>query len=331
MIEDWGNLPGGQTVQRITLQNDTLTARLISYGATLQDLRHVAHPFSLVLHRTDFVSYIDNRYYYGATVGRYANRIAGASAPMDGKKIDVDDNRGNLHLHGGSDGSSFRNWTVVSHSANHVTFADTLPDGHMGFPGALDVTCTYILDGDTLGYVIEAVTDASTWCNFTNHSYFNLDGGPTIAGHYLQVLCDRVTECDNATVLPTGRVIAAAEADLDYTSQRPLVTDGKIARIDHNYCLSDGRRRVTPVAVVTAPESGLSLEIATTEPGLQVYSGFGISEEHSDGRPPYVPFAGIALEPQIWPDSPNQPSFPSARLDPGKTYRHETRWRITQH
>jgi len=269
--------------------------------------------------------------YVGATCGRYANRIANARFPLDGRQITLDRNEGDHQLHGGPQGFDLKIWGIASQSPVHVTFATHSTDGDMGFPGALDVSCTYQLIG-THSVLIEmiATSSAPTVVNLANHAYFNLAGqghGPVL-GHGLKLHAGHFTPVD-ATKIPTGEIHAVKGAAFDFTSARPIAKampgpDG----FDHNFCLSAPLQSIAgeylrPAAELSDPASGRALKLWTTEVGLQVYTG-----AHFDGSQPgkagarYGRFAGIALETQKFPDAPNHPQFPHARLDPGQLYRH---------
>ncbi len=333
MIENWGRTAKGEPVSRVTINRDGLTARLISFGATLQDLRLTGRDYSLVLGYGELESYLSNPYYFGSTVGRYANRIAGASAMIDGVRHNLDRNAlGKHHIHGGRDGAPFRNWTLEDHGADFAVFSDLLPDGHMGFPGALSVSVTYRIEaGRRLTFEVNARTDAPTLCNFTSHNYFNLDGEATIGDHDLQVLADHYIPVD-AEGVPLAGAVPVADSPFDYRKTRPLKENGRIADLDHNYCLGEARAPLRKVATLSSRRSGLRLDLATTEPGLQVYAGAGIGAAATSGRSSvsHAAFSGLALEPQIWPDAPNRKGFPSAMLRPGEHYLHRTQFSFAE-
>lgn len=267
----------------------------------------------------------------GTTCGRYANRIAFARFPLDGRVVTLDRNHGNHQLHGGTEGFDRKIWTVTSQSIDHVTFATTSADGEMGFPGALDVSCTYRLIGvHALMIEMTATTTAPTIVNLANHAYFNLAGQDAgeVLDHQLQVHARSYTPVD-AEKIPTGEIRAVSGSDFDLTKPRPIRAAMPDAEgFDHNFCLSEPLQPLhgeflRPAAELQDPASGRSLRLWTNEVGLQVYTG-----AHFDGQQPgkqgafYCKFPGIALETQKFPDAPNQPHFPSARLDPGQAYRH---------
>ena len=326
----YGKMPNGDDVFQITLESNDLQLKVLSLGAIIQDLRmkNIKHP--LVLGYPKLEPYFENSGKLGAIVGRYANRIANGTATIEGKIYSFDKNQNKTHtLHGGSDGSAVRNWKIVQYNKSMVTFLDKLPDGHMGFPGNLTVETTYKVAQSTVDIVIEASTDKTTLCNFTNHSYFNLDGTKNIANHQLMVECDKVLPVDENGI-PISGPIFAKDLDLDFKTGRTLNNNGNPIEVDHNFCISYTRQNLRRNAFVTA--KNISLELFSTEPGLQVYTGKGLNSGNEKiwGKYPYREFAGIALEPQIWPDAPNQIDFPNPLLQPGDKYKHHTRLKFSR-
>jgi aldose 1-epimerase len=204
-----------------------------------------------------------------------------------------------------------------------------MPDGHMGFPGALDVWVTYRLLGATLGVDIRAKTDAPTLCNITGHAYFNFTGAPTIADHQLQVAASQILQVDE-TGIPSGEKMNVAGTQFDFQTPADLRQGDHPVMIDHNYCVSDDRTELRPIAWLSGGDT--QVELASTEPGLQVYTGAGLGADLPSaprGRA-FHPYAGIALEPQIWPDSPNHPKFAQAILRPNDEYHHQIEYRFTR-
>lgn len=325
----FGTLPDGRVVTRATISGHGLTASVMTLGASLQDLRldGIAHP--LVLGYPNLAPYLGEGRYFGAIVGRYANRIGQARAVLDGQALRLDRNQDGRHiLHGGSDGSGTRNWILAEQTEDMVTLADLLPDGHMGFPGTMLVRAIYrILPGPALSLTVLATSDAPTLCNFAQHSYFNLDGQDTVAEHRLTVPAAHYLPVD-ADLIPLGEPAPVRGTALDF--RRPVRLgdrlDGPV--IDHNLCLAPGRH-AAPRQAAVLQAGGLRLTLRSTEPGLQVYAA-----NHLAGGAPgltgrsYGRHAGIALESQLWPDAPNRPGFPSARLAPGQLYRQQTTMRL---
>ena len=321
----YGHMPNGEDVFQVTIESSDLQLKVLSLGAIIQDIRMRNVTHSLVLGYPRLEPYFINLGKLGAIVGRYANRISHGKAKIDRKIYSFDKNQNKTHtLHGGTDGSAARNWKIIDYDKSKVKLLDELPDGHMGFPGNLTVETTYKVNKTTIDIFIEASTDKTTLCNFTNHSYFNLDGAKNIANHNLIVNCDNVLPVDKDGI-PISKPVSAKELNLDFKNSRKLSDKGKPTEIDHNFCISNIRQNLRTNAIVSA--KNISLELLSTEPGLQIYTGKALDSgsEKGWGNFPYKEFAGIALEPQIWPDSPNQSSFPSPYLRPHERYKHHTR------
>lgn len=315
MNELFATLSDGTPVHRWTLERAGVRVRILSYGGIVQSVEvpdRDGRAVNVVLGFADLDGYLENPGpYLGALVGRYANRIAGGRFPLDGLTYALALNNAPNSLHGGERGFDKRVWDVepVEHG---VRLSRVSPHGEEGFPGRLEVSATYTLDeSGALHLAYEAVTDAPTVVNLTNHSYFNLGGSGNAGGHELRIAASRFTPVD-ADLIPTG-VEDVADTRFDFREARKVG-----AGYDHNFVLDKG---VTPAPVEVAelhdPASGRVLTVATTEPGLQLYTADHLSE-------PFAPGDGIALETQHFPDSPNRPDFPSTVLRPGGTYRSET-------
>lgn len=324
----------GNEVWRFALTAGALSANILNWGAVLQDLRLQGHDAPLVLGFESFDAYVADSAYIGAVVGRYANRIRDGRFSLGGREHRVDPDHPETHgLHGGSGGFSRRLWQAAGHGADFVTLDLRDPDGTMGFPGTLDVQCTYRLRTPaTLSLELTATAEAPTLCNLAQHSYFNLDDGGSgdILDHELAIAADAFLPVDEA-LIPTGQIRPAEGTTLDFQRARKLrmERDGRQFSYDHNFCLAAGRGELRQAARVRAGSSGVEMEVWTTEPGLQFYAG-----QHLAPRSPglggrhYRAFSGLCLEPQVWPDSPNQPDFPQAILRPGETYRQITEYRF---
>ena len=324
-MQVYGHMPNGDNVFQVTIESNDLKLKVLSLGAIIQDVRMRSVTHSLVLGYPRLEPYFINSGKLGAIVGRYANRIANGKAKIDGKIYSFNKNQDKTHtLHGGIDGSAARNWKIIEHDKSKVKLSDELPDGHMGFPGNLKVETTYKVNKSTIDIFIEASTDKTTLCNFTNHSYFNLDGSKNIANHNLIVNCGKVLPVDKNGI-PICKPVSTEELNLDFKNSRKLENNGKPIEIDHNFCISNSRQYLRTHAAVSV--KNISLELLSTEPGLQIYTGKGLDSgnEKGWGKVPYKKFAGIALEPQIWPDSPNQVGFPNPYLSPHEKYKHHTR------
>ncbi|WDZ78995.1 galactose mutarotase [Ensifer adhaerens] len=326
--EIFGHLPSGEPVHRLVLSGGGLTAHVLTWGSVIQDLRLEGHEPPLVLGFTDLESYIAHSPYLGATPGRSANRIGNGRFTLDGEAYQLELNeKGVTHLHGGSDNIGKRNWTIARQTPDSVTLTITDPDGRAGYPGNCQVTCTYTLKpGGVLSVVYESSTDRATLANVCQHSYFNLDGSADALGHDIMIAADHYLPTNDLQV-PTGEILAVEGTAFDLREMTPLhrQTEGERISYDHNFCLSDERMAKHSVALARSINSGVTLEVLTTEPGVQLYTGakLNIPVPGLEGRR-YGPFAGFCLETQIWPDAINHPGFPNAVLRPGEIRGQET-------
>lgn len=316
------HLPDGRAVRMVRLRGPHLSARLLTLGATVQDLRMkgVAHP--LVLGFPRLAPYLGEGLYVGALVGRVANRIGGARFSLDGRELRVDANEGGNLLHGGRDGIHHHIWDIAAQSAEDVVFTLDLPDKHMGFPGRLSIRAEISVAGDALSFDLSATCDAATPVSLAHHGYFCLDDSGDIRGHRLQVTADHWLPVD-AALIPTGEIAPVDGTDFDFRRPRPIGPAG----YDHNLCLSAGRQPLRPVCQLEG-KSGIRMSVEATEPGLQLYDGRHFSGISGlDGRR-YTTCAGLALETQGWPDAVNHPAFPDTILRPGETWRAVTKYRF---
>ncbi|MFC9313305.1 aldose epimerase family protein [Streptomyces nigra] len=318
MSEHFGTLSDGTEVHRWTLERAGVRVRVLSYGGIVQSLEvpdRDGRTADVVLGFADLDGYVTHPGpYLGALIGRYANRIAGGRFPLDGVTYALDPNTPPNSLHGGARGFDKRVWDVapVEHG---LRLTRVSRHGEEGFPGRLEVTATYTLeDGGALRFVYEAVTDAPTVVNLTNHSYFNLAGAGSgdAGGHELRLDASRFTPVD-ADLIPTGVLEDVTGTRFDFRQARKVGSG-----YDHNFALDKGvTKDAREVAELYDPSTGRVLTVSTTEPGLQLYTADQIEE-------PFSPGDGVALETQHFPDSPNRPDFPSTVLRPGEVYRSET-------
>lgn len=345
-----GETLDGSPIEAITLSNaQGVSARILSYGATLQSFdvpdRH-GNIADVVLGYDDASDYEIHPNYFGVTVGRYANRIAGGTFVLDDKTYRLPQNDGNNSLHGGGDGFDKVLWRVVSVESGpvgKVVLAHESADGAAGYPGTLQATVTYTLDDTgSLGIVFEAATDRSTVVNMTNHAIFNLAGEGAAGGALDQLLtipAQAYTPVDG-DLIPTGELRPVEGTVFDFRKPRLIaqdIRDGRDEQIrfgrgyDHNFALDKGVTAQPELAArLEDPVSGRVLEVLSTEPGVQFYSGnFLDGTLVGKAGHLYRMGDGIALEPQKFPDAPNQPNFVSARVDPGKPYRHEMIYRVS--
>ena len=331
-VRTFGEMPDGRPCRQVILSDGRLSVGVIEWGAVLQDLRLAGHGHALTLGYHRLEDYLADSASFGAICGRVANRIRGARITVDGREHRLAANIPGGHiLHGGPEGSGRQLWSLADHGPTHATFQLTLPDGQMGFPGNLDVRAEYRVINGALEIGIAAETDAPTCCNIVPHPYFCLDGaaqGGDARAQILQVEADRYLSVDG-DLLPVAPPAPVDGTPFDFRTPRPLGTGPGAPRYDNNLCLADDRRPLTRIASLTGPASGITMAIETTEPGLQVYDGGGIGRAHRapglDGAE-YGAFAGIALEPQAWPDAPNHEDFPSIWLRPGVVSRSLSRF-----
>ena len=327
--EFFGTTPDNESIQRFTLSGGGLTARFINWGAVLQDLRFEGDSKSLVLGLEKLEDYIRHSRYFGATAGPYANRIDRGRFRINEKEIQLQSNFQNKHhLHGGTGGIGRRAWKVDKVKSNELKLSIIHPDGHMGYPGPIQINAQFsLLEPGILDIVYTAETEKITIVNLAHHSYFNLSGEKTILEHELKINASTFLEVDEG-LIPRGEPQSVEDSVHDFRDFRPIQNDSsRISKLDYNYCLSLDSQEIRPVAWMKS--NSVSLQINTTEPGIQVYDGHGLDVQvtGTDGR--FLgAYAGIALEPQLWPDSPNRPDFASPFLLPGEVYSQHTQYQF---
>ena len=334
-VRSFGRMPDGSEIEEVTIAAGDLTARIITFGAVIRDIRLAGIDFPLVLGFDRIEDYVAHSPYFGAVAGRYANRIAGGRLVIDGVVHQLALNeKGRTHLHGGPSGFGHRVWRLVGHDGSSVTLALTSEAGDEGYPGTVEVTCRYSVEApSTIRMVAEATTDAPTVVNLAQHSYFNLDGSADILDHEVRIPALSYTPVD-ADLIPTGEVAPVAGTDFDFRDRRPVrrMVGGTRFAYDINYVVDRARAASPrPLASARSPKSGITLDIASTEPGVQFYDGasMNVPVPGLDGRR-YGPSSGCCFEPQLFPDSPNQPAFPSALLRPGERYRQTSLFRFSR-
>jgi aldose 1-epimerase len=337
---DFGALADGSAVEAVDLSNARgLSARIMTLGASIQALSvpdRNGEIADIVLGHATAAEYLAKPQYLGATVGRYANRIAQGRFALDGHPYSLETNDGPNHLHGGHRGFDKRLWnveSVSSGSAARVVLSLLSPDGEGGYPGTLKVTAAFTLnERDELSIEYRATTDQPTLVNISGHSYFNLGGeaGATdVLNHRLTLNADAFTPID-ATLIPTGERRRVESTPFDFrtpTRIGRMIRDGRDEQIrfargyDHNFILNAAEGTLRFAARVEDPESGRVLELLTAAPGLQFYSGNFLdgTSVGKSGRV-YRQGDGLCLEPQTFPNAPNRADFPSARLNPGEEY-----------
>lgn len=329
-ISDWGVTADGHNVQRVTLHNNGMSAAIITFGASLQDLRIEKHNAPLVLGFDDLESYEKHDLYFGAIAGRCANRIANGQFRLAGEEYLLARADGEIHqLHGGPTGFANRIWKVVESTDFQVVLELMSPAGEMGYPGDLIARCSYSLDENGgLIIALEAETGAPTICNMTNHAYFNLeDGGANDVNlHRLQIDAEEVCALTESQV-PTGELSSVSGTQNDFRAIRPI---GDYHAYDLNFCIAKDRRELTNVARLIAPSSGVQMDVATTEPGIQLFTALNpVSAMRGLEGIDYVAGAGLCLEAQIWPDAINYSHFPNVILMPEQTLRQATQYRFS--
>jgi aldose 1-epimerase len=347
----WGTAPSGQPVELYTLSNSSgMEVRVATYGGTITSLKvpdRSGHLANVVLGFDNLTAYTSPSYlkagpYFGAVIGRYANRIAKGTFRLDGQTFRIPINNGPNTLHGGLIGFDKVVWNAraVAGAKPSLVLHYLSKDGEQGYPGNLDVTVTYTLTNrDELKIDYRAVTDKDTILNLTNHSYFNLKGAGEgdILGHLLTIDAAAFTPVDE-TLIPTGQIRPVSTTPFDFRRAKaigsrinygdPQLAFGK--GYDHNFVLAKAAGALKRAARLHDPSSGRSLEILTTEPGIQFYSGNFLDGtiRSSDGKP-FEHRGGLALETQHFPDSPNHANFPSTKLRRGQVFRSETIWRFS--
>lgn len=341
----FGATEDGTTVELYTLTNRRgLEAGVMTYGGTLVSLRVPDHAGALADITLGFASlapYLAGHPYFGALVGRYANRIAGGAFRLGGVTYTLARNNGPNHLHGGLRGFDKVIWRAQPRAepgAAGVELRYVSRDGEEGYPGTLAATVVYTLtEADELRLDYTATTDRETVVNLSNHTYFNLAGGGDIRGHEVRLFAGRFLPVDES-LIPTGELRPVRGTPMDFTA--PTVVGERLGAgdeqmrlarggYDHCWVLDSGGGALARAARVEEPASGRVLEVATTQPAVQFYTGNfldgSITGRH--GRA-YAKHAGFCLETQHFPDSPNQPAFPSTLLRPGETYRQTTIFRF---
>jgi galactose mutarotase-like enzyme len=296
-------------VRRLVIGSEPgVVLEVLDLGGTVHRLEvtdRVGERRNVVVGHPDAQAYFEGSDYRGATIGRVANRIAAGGFEVDGRHVEPTPNEGSTTLHGGPDGFDRRIWEVITHYPNVLRLRLVSPDGDQGFPGELTATLTYTASVDSVGVELECVTTAPTVANLTNHVYWNLDGAETIDDHVLGVEADEYLLVDDAGI-STGRVAPVDGTPYD------LRTASRIGERSIDYCFV-----LRGLAVLRT--DALDLEVSTASPGLQVYTG----EVLAGG-----PRSGVALEPQLFPDAPHHPDFPSAVLRPGETAHTSMLWRF---
>lgn len=344
--EAFGTLADGQQADLFTLTNvDSMVVQITNYGGIITKWMAPdknGQMADVVLGFDSLSAYVKNNPFFGALVGRYGNRIAKGSFTLDGKTYPLVKNNGPNHLHGGTVGFDKKIWKaeeVQGDSTVGLKLTYTSADMEEGYPGKLDVTVTYTLtNSGELKIDYNATTDKPTVVNLTNHCYFNLTGMKRdVLDHQVTIKSDSLVAVD-ATLIPTGKLIPVEGTPFDFRKATPIGTridDTSNEQIkmgggyDHCWVINRADDSMLKIATVTDPESGRTLEVSTTEPGVQFYTGNFLNGAVSGKGVSYTKRMGFCLETEHYPDSPNQPKFPSVVLRPGETYSTSTIFKMT--
>ena len=337
----WGKTPDGESVELYTLVNAKGSeARIITYGGILVSLKVPDRSGALgdvVTGLDNLAGYLTPAPYFGALIGRYGNRIGGARFYLNNVEYQLTKNEGGNQLHGGARGFDKRLWHAKLLSPRSLELSYVSRDGEEGYPGNLLVTVDYTLtDSNELRIDYSATTDKDTVVNLTHHSYFNLAGEGDILQHQLSISADRFTPVDRE-LIPTGELKSVAGTPFDFRTPKPIGRDLEqqdqqliFGRgYDHNFVLNRSGSGLETVATVTEPKSGRVMQVLTTMPGLQFYSGNFLDGTLKGRGQTYTRRSAFCLETQFYPDSPNKPSFPSPVLRPGTTFRSTTLYRFS--
>lgn len=341
MKTTWGTTPDGKTVELYTLKNSKgAEARIMTYGGVVVSLKVPDRTGALgdvVAGLDTFQDYLKPPPYFGAIIGRYGNRIGNARFSLDGVDYKLDKNDGENSLHGGARGFDKRLWQVSSVSPQSLELKYRSADGEEGYPGNLNATVKYTLtDANELRIDYSATTDKDTVVNLTNHSYFNLAGDGDILAHEVIINADRFTPIDKG-LIPTGELKDVAGTPFDFRTataigKRIEQKDQQLifaGGYDHNWVLNRTGSDLEMAAKVTDPKSGRVMEVFTTEPGLQFYTGNFLDGTLKGKGRTYTRRSAFCMETQHFPDSPNKPSFPSTVLKPGSIYQSTTVYRFS--
>jgi aldose 1-epimerase len=334
----FGVTASGESVSKWTIDDGELAVGVLSLGGIIHSLHAPdsgGQRDDVVLGFDQVAGYEASRGFVGALIGRLANRVAGGRFSLDGVRYELATNEGDTTLHGGPGGFHRRIWSVEPHAdadGAGLRLGLVSPDGDQGFPGRLEVTVDYLLvpGQRRLKIHYQARTDRATVVNLTQHAYFNLSAAPAkgLDGHLLQVRADHYTPVDGRG-LPSGEIAHVIGTSFDLNQPQSL----DFLNLDHNLVLGDPLAPGAPLrwaAALEQPASGRRLEVLSTEPGIQIYTGGGLDgTELGKGEVPYRRGAGVCLETQHFPDSPNQPAFPSTTLRPGEEFSSRTEWRFS--
>lgn len=340
-VQSFGEVNGKSVHQYTITQVEGIQVSVINYGATLTSIivpDKNGSPGDVVLGFNDLKGYIDHgNYYIGSICGRYANRIGNASFRINGHTYNISSNLGTNHLHGGFEGFDRKIWDAsILPEENGVQFTYKSKDGEEGFPGNLSVTVTYKVSDNSLEISYEATTDKATPVNLTSHGYFNLSGGKqaNVLDHKIQINAGNIVEVGEHYI-PTGQLSPVNDSRLDFREMKTIANGHKETTregFDFSYVL-DGEKDILKKAVILEhTSSGRRMTVYTTQPAVHFYSGHLLDEnmKYTKNGLVYGPFAGLCLETQHFPDSPNRPEFPNTIVQPGEVYREKTIYKFSR-
>lgn len=321
---DWGNVDDQKVSQFVLVNDHQMTAKITNYGGILVALEmpdRKGDIANMTLGYSDLKAYQDDTFFIGATIGRYANRIAKGRFTLDGKEFQLPINNGPNHLHGGPGGFNKRVWEAESFQeadAAGVALTYFSPDGEEGYPGNLHVKVTYRLTNQNeLRIDYEAKTDQATIVNLTNHAYWNLAGKGAITDHVMKLAASQYLPVDEGAI-PLGELASVSGTPMDFNSPKPIGRDlEKAGGYDHCYVVDGAAGEMKLAARVEDPASGRIMEVLTTKPGIQFYSGNFLED-------PFIKHGAFCLETQYYPDTPNHSDYPNCVLRPGEVYKHAT-------
>ncbi len=340
--EIFGKLKNGKEAHLFELSNGDFKVKITNYGCIVTAIQmpdkngKVENIVCGFEHLDDYLDdyYLNNYPYFGAIIGRSGNRIAEGKLNVDGVDYDLAINNGPNHLHGGKEGFDKKLWNAVTFEEKDVVgvkMSYTSPHLEENYPGNLQVICTYKLTKENeLCIEYTAETDKKTVVNLTNHTYFNLTAGKeNILNHYLQLDTDKMTEMIEQ--IPTGKIVSVENTPFDFRKMKTIVADMKTlpTGYDDNYVFENNVGSLRKIGVLKEKESGRAIEIKTTQPGMQLYTGYWNPEIEKDGKKLFGAYSGVALETQHYPDSVHHANFPSVFLNPGEKYTETTCYKFS--
>jgi len=338
----WGTAPNGRNIELYTLKNSHgMEAQISTWGACVVSLKvpdSKGHLDDVVLGYDSVEPYFENPCFFGAVVGRYANRIAAGKFTLNGEPMEVSLNSESggvpCHLHGGFEGIHLKVWSATESCGNSLLLSLFSPDGEEGYPGNMIMTVRYTLtENNELKIDYTAVSDKDTVINLTNHSYFNLkgEGKGDILNNSLQLFCDYTTPVDKG-LIPTGEMASVVGTPFDFTEPHTIGERIHVANeqlefgngYDHNWVMGNDCGELKLIGILSEPESGRVMKVLTTEPAVQLYTGNFVDIASGKGGKAYGQYAALCLETQHYPDSPNHPEFPTTELKAGEQFTSTT-------